>query len=350
LKNKSKHIILLTPGFPQNEEDSTAIPALQIYVKALKECNPNFNIKIITFQYPFTSKKYDWFGVPVFPLNGRNKKYKKFFVWNKANRLLEKINQEKPVDIIHSFWLGECALVGQKFAQTQNIKYLVTAMGQDVNKNLFLRFFLNKSINNSQIITLSKTHKGLLHKNHALESTIISWGINPENFPKQQEKTIDILGVGSLVKIKNFSLFIKIIAKLKKQIGNLNVEIIGNGNLKMQLRNEISEHDLEHIIILNDELPRNEVLIKMAKTKILLHTSSYESFGMVFLEALQSAMKIVSFKVGFAKNSDNWYVCKTEGQMVEKLYNTLQNFQINITESIYTINETVQKYSNIYNE
>ncbi len=79
MNSPKKHIVLLTPGFSESEEDSTTIPALQIFVKALLVNNPQYSLKIITFQFPFTSKKYNWFGAEIIPLNGKNKRinYKK---------------------------------------------------------------------------------------------------------------------------------------------------------------------------------------------------------------------------------------------------------------------------------
>ncbi len=117
MKKIDKNIVILTPGFPKNEADSTTIPALQLYVKALKEKQPSYNIKVITFQFPFTSKKYSWFGIDIFPLNGRNSRLKKILVWNKAAQLLKQFHREKKIDVIHSFWLGECAFIGQKIAK-----------------------------------------------------------------------------------------------------------------------------------------------------------------------------------------------------------------------------------------
>ena len=347
MKNNSKHIVVLTPGFSENEEDSTTIPALQIFVKALKELNPHFDIKIITFQYPFTTETYDWYGIKVFPLNGQNKKLKKITVWNKAKKLLNRIHKEKPFDVIHSFWIGECAYIGDRFSIKHKIKHITTAMGQDVYNNYYNRFLISKR---NVLVSLSKNQKDLLLKNTGRKSIIIPWGINPENFPKPQEKTIDILGVGSLNKIKNYSLFIQIIAKLKSNFNDLKVEIIGEGNLKHQLLHEIKEKKLEDIIQIKGELPRLEVLEKMAKSKVLLHTSSYESFGMVFLEALQSNMNIVSFEVGFSENAKNWKVCTTKNEMITALKQILKtNIETNYSNP-YLINETVAKYIAIYNE
>ena len=32
MQNSNTHLVFLTPGFPECEEDSTAIPALQVYL------------------------------------------------------------------------------------------------------------------------------------------------------------------------------------------------------------------------------------------------------------------------------------------------------------------------------
>ena len=103
--NIKKHIVILSPGFAESEQDSTTIPALQIFIESLKKLNPHFIIQIIAFQYPYKSQAYHWKGLVVHPLNGRNSKLKKPFLWRKAWLKLKEINREKPIDILHSFGL-----------------------------------------------------------------------------------------------------------------------------------------------------------------------------------------------------------------------------------------------------
>ncbi|MDB5148608.1 MAG: hypothetical protein JWQ57_2628, partial [Mucilaginibacter sp.] len=62
---KHKTLIILTPGFPEHEGDSTCIPPQQVFVKALKETQPELNIVVLTFQYPFFSGEYQWHGIRV---------------------------------------------------------------------------------------------------------------------------------------------------------------------------------------------------------------------------------------------------------------------------------------------
>ncbi len=49
----SKHIVILTPGFPKNEQDTTCIPPLQAYVENFTAIHPEIKMSIISFQYPF---------------------------------------------------------------------------------------------------------------------------------------------------------------------------------------------------------------------------------------------------------------------------------------------------------
>ena len=60
--NKPQTLVILTPGFPENEADTTCLSHLQTFVKALKVVRPHLTIKILTFQYPFFSTTYEWFG------------------------------------------------------------------------------------------------------------------------------------------------------------------------------------------------------------------------------------------------------------------------------------------------
>ena len=345
--NNFKHIVLLTPGFPENEKDTTAIPALQVYVKALKELQPDFDIQIITFQYPFTSKNYHWNGIPVFPLNGRNKKYKKILVWQKAKSLLKRVHQKTPIDCIHSFWLGECSFIGEKFAKRNGIKHLITSMGQDVLKpNRYVKSLLKHG---SQTITLSNIHSKFLKQNYNIDSQIIPWGIAIKEFPEIQKTTIDVLGVGSLNTVKNYIVFIEIISTLIPWFPKLRVEIIGEGKEYMKLLKIIQEKGLEKNIVLLGILPRDKVLLKMSTANILLHTSNYESFGYVFLEALYSGMHIISFNVGTAQNSLKWHVCKNNKEIFDWLLKTMSFEEKTKRQLLYSIENTVFKYTEIYN-
>ncbi|WP_237274907.1 glycosyltransferase [Tenacibaculum ovolyticum] len=314
MKNTSQHIVFLTPGFAKSEEDSTSIPALQVYLKNLRNALPNCKMTILSFQFPYTKKKYKWHNIEVIPLNGQSKRYKKLLIWKKALLKLSKLHKKHLITTIHSFWIGECSIIGTRFSNKHNINHIVTVMGQDAKlKNLYAKYLANTNV---KIVTLSQNNSNILYKNYQLTSTIIPWFLDIDIFPKIQQSDIDILGVGSLIPVKNYPDFINVISILVKTHPNLIVEIIGEGD-QIPLNQLVKKNKLEDNISIIGGLSRNHVLKKMANSKLLLHTSNYESFGFVFSEALYSGMHIVSYNVGIAKPLNEWIVCSNKLELIK---------------------------------
>jgi len=197
---------------------------------------------------------------------------------------------------------------------------------------------------------LSENHKSIFEKTSGISnSEIIPWGINPADFPyvTNQLRTIDVVGVGSYIKLKNYTLFIKIIEKLKQSKQDIQALLIGGGIQTKILQNEIIKRKLQDNISIMEQIPRKEVLDLMCKSKILLHTSLYESQGYVFFEAMQLGLKIVSFDIGSAKPSEYWYVAGNKEDMEKGLLDYLSGSrEINIEKPIM-ISETVKKYYNL---
>lgn len=348
MNESKKHIVFLTPGFAENESDSTTIPALQDYLKALIKELPNDKLTVIAFQFPYTNEKYYWHGIEIIPLNGKNKKFNRVLTWFKSWKTLNKLNSKSEITILHSFWIGECSLIGQNFAKKINIKHIVTAMGQDVFTNKYARLL---KPDKTKIVTLSNNHRDLLFGNYKLKSEIIPWGFSKENFPDLKENEINILGVGSLNSVKNYQLFIEIIETLKTKYVDLKVAIIGEGKETEKIKKEISERNLNSTITLYGKLDRFEVLKKMSQSKILLHTSKYESFGYVFAEALYSGMKIVSFDVGTAKKIPEWNICYNNQEIIDTCFKLLENKET--TKNRVLLNsqkEILNSYLKLYNE
>ena len=111
--NTCKNIVILTPGFPKDENDYLCIPPLQLLTRQLIK-NTDIKLSIIAFQYPYENKNYKWNTVTVYSCGGNNKSFpSKFFTWQRAVKYFKQINKIQKVDIVHSFWLNECALIGE---------------------------------------------------------------------------------------------------------------------------------------------------------------------------------------------------------------------------------------------
>ena len=61
--NDQRTLIILTPGFPKNEQDTNCMPFPQSCIKNLKQLNPDLQIIVCAFQYPYFDTPYEWHGV-----------------------------------------------------------------------------------------------------------------------------------------------------------------------------------------------------------------------------------------------------------------------------------------------
>jgi hypothetical protein len=174
LKNK-KHILFLTPGFPEDEADTSCIPALQLFIKHLQSVG-RIEMTVIAFQYPFRIDRYLWNGVTIFSIGGGNRKgLYRIWNWQKIYRLAIKIHRDHTIDQIHSFWLTECAFLGSKIAAKLKLLHTCTLMGQDVlPENKYLSIIKHLP----EIIALSRIHAQTLYLNTGIQAKeLIPWGI-----------------------------------------------------------------------------------------------------------------------------------------------------------------------------
>ena len=342
-------IVFLVPGFPYDEEDTTCIPALQLYIKNLHSANPGTKIIVISFQYPYNRKKYYWNNIRIYCAEGKGKgRIFRLITWLKVILYFIKVNYIYNITGIHSFWLTECAFVGQLIAGIFRIPHIVSIMGQDArSSNKYLRYLKFSKIT---VTSVSKFAADTFKKSiNSKAENIIPFGIeNNCSIAPGNNRTIDIIGVGSLIPLKNHSLFVEVIDEVVKYFPSLKVLLIGKGVLKSSIEKYIIEKGLSKNISLIGEVPRCEVLKYMMKSKILLHTSLFESQGLVFLEALYCGLYVVTFNTGYLPASKKIFLCRDKIEMVNDIKELLLNKKDFNREIHITIEDTVKKFKSIY--
>lgn len=347
--NRNKSILIITPGFPENEIDDTCIPPLQEFLIEFKNAYPEIKFFIIALQYPFKKCKYAWNDIPVYSCGGKNKKFPlRFFSWVKAFLYFIEIKKNNKLDIIHSFWFGEAVFLGNIFSSFFKIHHVNTLMGRDALKeNKYLELISKKKI---KIVPISKRQKKIFQKSTRKEILdSIPFGISNRNGNFiQRKREIDILGVGSLIELKNYKFFMELIKELTNDYPDLNCVLIGEGVQRDFLLELAKKLGIENNIHFKGKLSRKEVFDFMRKGKIFFHPSKYESLGYVFEEALISGLSIVSFETGIAEPSEKWKVCKTNSEIYNSLKYFLENNHDFNPLVLYKIEETVNSYYRIY--
>ncbi|MCW8810878.1 MAG: glycosyltransferase [Ignavibacteriaceae bacterium] len=342
----SKHILLLTPGFPKDENDVSCIPPLQEFLNSFKARFPDSRFSVISLHYPYRNKDYYWNGIRIIPINGKNSRIKKPFLWFNTVKQAKNINKNNKIDTIHSLWLGECAMLGNILADKFDCEHICSLMGQDVNStNRYLKRLINKEI---KIVAISENQANLfrdLTKRQVDE--IINWGIDDRpinNF----ERDIDLLGVGSLIPLKNYSLFIRLVEQISKKNPSINCKLVGAGPELSKLKAMVKERKVEKNIELIGLLSRTEIFELMQRSMILVHPSTFEGFGYVFAEALINGMNIVSFNVGCTQNHLKWFIAKDEQDFINIAQDLLKTTLDFVPVNLFPLDETVESYASIY--
>ncbi|HEY2349062.1 MAG TPA: glycosyltransferase [Puia sp.] len=348
---KNKTLIILIPGFPANEQDSACLPFPQAFVKHLKLSNPDLNIKVLTFQYPYFEAVYEWHACEVHAFNGRNKGgIRRLFLWTTIWRRLKKIFREEKVTGILSFWMGEASLLAKFAAKKYGVRSFTWLMGQDARKNN--RYVSIVRSRQESLIALSDFLADEFFRNYKIKPAhTIPPGIDIVSFPEKKiERKIDILGVGSLIPLKQFDQIILLVAALADTHPDIRAVICGDGPERGKLQQLIQHFHLTSQIELRGELDHDSILDIMRESRILVHPSSYEGFGIVFLEALYAGTQVLSYCKPMHINFDHHHIVKTKEEMKEKLLELLNNKNMK-HDSVLTwpIGETCNKILSLYN-
>ena len=233
MKNDHPTLLILTPGFPADENDSTCVPAQQLFVKVLKDNFPSLNIIVLSFQYPFSAGEYLWNGIRVISFGGGEKgKFYRLLLWLRVWRTLKKIKRENNVIGLLSFWCGECALIGKRFGRKYSLPHFTWLLGQDAKKeNKYVKRMQAKA---TELIAMSDFLAEEFYRNFSIKpGYTIPNGIDPTRFATAElERKIDVLGAGSLIPLKRYEMFIEIIKELSLEYPSIKAVICGKGTGK----------------------------------------------------------------------------------------------------------------------
>ena len=115
---------------------------------------------------------------------------------------------------------------------------------------------------------------------------------NKNNFSENMFRDKYILCVGRLTKQKNFSFVIKNFKNLKEKFQDIKLVIVGDGELKNKIKNQINELNLNNDIILVGF--QSNVYKYFNNAKVFILSSLWEEIGFVIVEAAACNTNIIS--------------------------------------------------------
>lgn len=289
----SKRLLFITPIFPKDAAEDTVVPFIIQFTQQFTS-DTTVKIDVISLMYPFSKTPYKIGNIDVFPIGSRFKKSVQQLPYLiKAIYKAIRLSRKNKYDGVLCFWYRESALVGKIASYLMRKKLIVWMHGQDINKdNSFISFL---KIPKEKLVMLSQQQREFFYQNHQIKvDKIANVAISRAKFPElnNSERKIDVLGVGNLGALKNYSLFIELLSRLKQK--NLKTVLIGNGEEMEMLMKKAAKLGLTESVHFTGALSHKEVLEYMKNAKVFMHTSKSEGGGVVLQEALYSGCKVVS--------------------------------------------------------
>jgi len=107
-----------------------------------------------------------------------------------------------------------------------------------------------------------------------------------------QDRLPVILGVGRLIRQKDFSTLVKSFYEIKKEIADAKLIILGEGEERLKLEREINELELNDDVDLPGYVENPYSYMK--KSEVFVLSSAWEGFGNVLVEAMAVGTPVVS--------------------------------------------------------
>ncbi|HBI93267.1 MAG TPA: hypothetical protein DDY58_13095 [Terrisporobacter glycolicus] len=289
--------------------------------------------------------------------------------------LLKEIDFEN-LDIIHAHSLFTNGYLAYRLKKEKNIDYIVAIRNTDIN--IFFRYMphmrklgLEIMNNAKKVIFISQPYKDYFIEKYAkysehtllsdkievIPNGIDSFWFNNMNSSKKTKK-LKLLYVGTLNKNKNIISIIKAVNKLRQKGYKLELEIVGDGPYYKKIDKRIKKH--KEYIHLNGKLNSKELLEKYRECNIFVMPSKYETFGLVYVEALTQGLPVIYTKgqgfdgiyedgnVGYSVEYGNLLDLTNS---IEKLINEdieLDKYKKDLKEKFMWIN-IAKKYYKLYN-
>lgn len=350
MTNDKQILIILIPGFPDSESDTVCLPMQQAFIRTLSETHPGLQLIIFSLQYPYHTNSYQWHNIPVICFDGRNRGgWRRLLLRQSIYRQLHHYRQSGQIIGLLSFWYGECAWIGKKFAAENNLRHYCWIMGQDAKKENKYPARLRMTAN--ELIALSDFLGDQFMLNHDCRPLhLVPAAASPSPAPKpDQPRDIDIMGAGSLIPLKNFELLIDTVSSIKKQIPLVKSLVAGKGPELQNLSSLIKTLELDSSVILAGEIPNSRVRQYMGRSKILLHPSSYEGLPGVCLEALQEGCHVISFCKPMNEGIRQWHTVKDIREMKEKALSILQDPNTSYQQVLpFNWQQSIEKIMRLY--
>ena len=300
---------------------------LNVYVQQIsKHLSKTHNLTVVTAEKAenFKTDNLSFHSMDLFE-PGLNIEDKEIFL-QEFKETLSRAFELQNYDIIHAhYWLS--GLIAKQISDELNIPYVFTAHSLGV----FLDGYNKERVDcekmvmeSSNIITASsKYESSLITNSYDIDEKSIMQippGIDKEIFTYDSnlERENILLSVGRIQEQKRQMEVLKFIDNFRKIDTNFLCYFVGGPSGKsgddylIELKNTVKELNLDSNVEFLGNLTQTEIKILLNRSKLLIHTSQYETFGLVAIEANAMGVPVLTTNRGslmeIIEHNNNGYI------------------------------------------
>ena len=326
---------------------------MSIYVQQIsRHLSKNHNVTVVTGEKAesFKNKNLEFISLNIFEPE-LSVEDKEVYLQEFKNKLEESIDL-KSFNVIHAhYWLS--GLVAKEISNVLNIPFIFTSHSLGV----FLDGYNKERVDcekivmtSSNLITASTVFETMLitdtYKIDESKIRKIIPGVDREIFsPDLSVKKENIfLSIGRIQDQKGQLQTLEFLNNFKKIETDFKCIFIGGPSGKrgkkylQELKQTVEDFNLEkHVEFLNN-LPQTKIIELLNKAKLLIHTSQFETFGLVAIEANTMGVPVLTINNGslmeIIENNKNGYLSEN---IIDKDVNNFVNNLINNDEKFEEI-------------
>ncbi len=315
---------------PYSELGVNDAGGLNIYVEQISKYLTNkHNVIVVTGEKAKSFKKenLEFYSLNLFDPDLPMEKKELHLI--EFQKKLEETFELNNFDIIHShYWLS--GLVGKEISDKFNIPYIFTSHSLGV----FLEGYNNERADCEKIImtasnfvTASSNYENSLisdsYKIDKEKIKLIKPGVDKNLFSPERSpiKENIFLSIGRIQKQKRQSEVLEFLNSFREIENDFKCYFIGgpSGSLGddylLELKEIVKELDLESHVEFLGNLSQSKIRELLNRSKLLIHTSEYETFGLVAIEAHSVGVPVVSINQGSFReiidNNINGYIAES---------------------------------------
>ena len=322
---------------------------MSVYVQQIsKYLSENHNVTVVTGEKAdsFTDKNLEFISLDIFE-SELNVEDKEIYLQEFKNKLVDSLDLNS-FDVIHAhYWLS--GLVAKEISNELNIPFIFTSH----SLGIFLDGYNKERVDcekivmtSTNLVTASSVFETMLiadtYKIDENKIKKITPGVDRKIFSPDLsvEKENIILSIGRIQEQKGQLQTIEFLNNFKKIQNDFKCYFIGgpsgkHGNEYLhELKQTIKDFNLDkHVEFLGD-LPQTEIIELFKKAKLLIHTSKFETFGLVAIEANTMGVPVLTTNNGslmeIIENNKNGYL--SENLIDSNVNNFVNNLFNNVTK------------------